>query len=177
MDEVILVFTPRGKDKILKAGGSGSWVLNKNRADKAKYIICIQNREPKNTDRDWGELLFPHQSAFLIGHISGIKPIKKRVESRVKRWIIKIDEYADIDIPNIWTGNRNPVAYELLDDLQIDINRINFKKIPDKEAIPNTSDNVEYEEEIMPLTIKEAIKRLSKSLGVSEDKICITIRG
>jgi hypothetical protein len=77
------------------------------------------------------------------------------------RWLVKIYEYALINIEDEWEG-RNPVQYWGEKDFGIDFESLDF--CPVKNNLGN-------------LTISGAKKELSRSLGVPEASIEIIIRG
>ncbi len=115
----IVVFTARSLDEILRDGGSRDWRLDADRARDCEYLVCTQNR--RNTD--FGAPTAPHGAAFLIGRISGVV----RSPDDPARWLIKISEYIDYVIPNIWgkSGHlRYPVWYTTLEDLGIDLSTL-----------------------------------------------------
>jgi hypothetical protein len=112
----IVVFTSRSLDEILRDGGSRDWRLDADRARDCAYLVCTQNR--RNTD--FGAPTAPHGAAFLIGRISDVV----RSPDDPARWLIKIREYTECIIPNIWgkSGHlRYPVWYTTLEDLGIDL--------------------------------------------------------
>lgn len=106
----VIVFTCRGRERMLREGGSQSWRMNASRASKCKYVVCVQNR-----NETWGQASAPHKHAFLIAEIS---QITESPESP-GRQAIKFKSFADIDVPDSWDGNRNPVAYGHLRDFGI----------------------------------------------------------
>jgi len=111
----IVVFTARSVDEILRDGGSRDWRLDADRARNCEYLVCTQNR--RNTD--FGAPTAPHGAAFLIGRVSSVV----RSPDDHARWLIKISEYVENIIPNIWgkSGHlRYPVWYTTLEDLGID---------------------------------------------------------
>ena len=121
--ESIFVFTYKSTDTLLKFGGSQSWKLDPKRVMKCKYIICVNNSQ-----HVLSENLTNHGHAFLIGKISNVQKCYGTVSS--DRWIIQFDEYAEISLPNFWKGWRNPVIYSPTSDIGIDLDNINFKKVP-----------------------------------------------
>jgi len=116
----------------------------------------------------------------MVGHISGVS----RAPENPKRWIINIDSYAEIDIPEQWDGNRNPVSYRTLEEYGIVVTELDFKPVSkvNVSALGKAKANDEYEDEddenaVIPLTLKDAKAGLALYFGVSEDDIQITIRG
>lgn len=171
----VTVLTARGITEILKTGGSKAWRLNATHAGKCSYVVCVQNSKI-----DWGTQEAKHHHAFMIGRISGISRIPDHPK---KRWIINIDSYAEIDIPDQWDGNRNPVSYRNLEDMGIDLDTLDFKPVGHiVSGIKQTSGDEydEYEEvdaSDRPLSLKEAKAGLALHFGVNEDDIQITIKG
>ncbi|WP_318587889.1 hypothetical protein [Enterobacter hormaechei] len=170
----ITVLTARGITEILSTGGSQAWRLDASHAAKYEYLVCVQNSK-----KDWGSQEAKHHHAFMVGRISGIS----RAPENPHRWIINISSYAEIDIPEQWDGNRNPVSYRNLKDIGIETNKLEFKAVP---KFAPTSLNVEqagdeYEDEeenvVKPLTLKEAKVGLALYFGVNEENIQITIQG
>ena len=115
----IVTFTAQPLDEILAHGGSGDWRLDAGRARYFDYLVCTQNR------RDPG-LRTPaasHRAAFLIGRISAVVPSPERHD----RWLIKIKEYVECNLPDIWgtTGHlRYPVWYTTLEQLGIELDTL-----------------------------------------------------
>ncbi len=112
----IVTFTAQPVDEILARGGSGDWRLDAARARYFDYLVCTQNRR----NQGFGTPVAPHRAAFLIGRISEVVVSPERHD----RWLIKISEYVELNLPNIWGkhGNlRYPVWYSTLEQLGIDL--------------------------------------------------------
>ena len=112
----VVVFTARPLEEILRDGGSRDWRLDPGRARRAEYLVCTQNQH----NVDFGAPTAPHGAAFLIGRIAGVVESPERHD----RWLIKISQYVDCDLPNIWgkSGHlRYPVWYTTLENLGIDL--------------------------------------------------------
>ncbi len=160
---VVMVFTSKPLETMFNEGGSGYWSANRARLASCSYIVATKSntlREhfPSNTDIKQG-------AAFLVGKISNI------VNSpEANRLTIQFSEYAEINIPNVWTGNRNPVAYSNIEELNdkhcIDVSKLVWKKFP--------VDNINLVPDVKPLTMSEAKAGLAKSLGI--DPSCIEIK-
>lgn len=173
----ITVLTARGITEILNTGGSQAWRLDASHAAKHQYIVCVQNSK-----KDWGSQEAKHHHAFMVGHISGVS----RAPENSKRWIINIDSYAEIDIPEQWDGNRNPVSYRTLEGFGIVVSELDFKPVSklNASALSKAKANDEYEDGdedgenvVIPLTLKDAKAGLALYFGVNEDDIQITITG
>ena len=162
----VVVLTARGKSRILKEGGSQAWRLNAHHAGKCSYVVCVQNR-----NKSWGQPEAKHHTAFLVGKISSIS-LSQEADSE-GRWIINISEYADISIPNVWDGNRNPVAYRTLEELNIDLENLQFNKL---EQEPNVLEQANKpKEELEKISIPEAKRLLANYFDVPQENISITI--
>jgi len=160
----ILVFTARSPNRILAEGGSQAWVLDRRRARQAEYLVCAQN-----TQTNWGDATEPHGTAFLVGRVADVI----RSPEDEDRWLIRISEYAQIDLPDAWQGWRNPVRYTTLEEIGIDPATLTFKPIPEMSEDPVSADDAG----VKPLTIAEAKAGLAAQFSVSVDAIEITIRG
>lgn len=156
-DSVVVVFTAKTADDILRKGGTSSWVLDAKRARRCRYVVCT-----RNTHADWakggGE---PHGSAFLVGIVSGVTPVDDN------RYRIEIDRYVNVVLPEIWQGWRNPVRYTTMAALGIDPAALSFREL---------SEAPELAEEVAPLSIAAAKRGLALGLGVPEQAIEITVR-
>ena len=117
----VVTFTARPLDWILRDQGSRDWRLDAERAARAEYLVCTQNRH----NPEFGAPTAPHGAAFLIARISGVVPS----EQEPGRWLIKFDEYTvpEHPIPNIWRKSghhRYPVWYTTLEELGIDLDTL-----------------------------------------------------
>mgnify|MGYP000359009396 CR=1 FL=1 len=170
--DALVVFTARSPARIIAEGGSQAWVLNPAHAKMARWLVCTQNRH--NPDHEFSDATEPHGSAFLIGKISGVR--KSTEEGAESRWMVEINEYALVNIPDVWKQWRNPVRYTSLDDLKIDPSTFNFQPMhanePRAKAVGAPSAPT-----YTGMTIAEAKKALAATFGVSPDAVEITIRG
>jgi hypothetical protein len=164
-DTAVVVFTVEGVDTILHQGGTQYWVLNRERARESEFVVLVQNRSKSDSERDDWEFATasePHGTAFLVGRISDIVPKDNN------RWLIKISEFARINIPDVWKGWRFPVRYLQLSVLGIDPNALQFTPLSGVNGKQNGAPR--------PLSIPEAKRGLALGLGVKEDAIEIVIR-
>lgn len=169
--DCVVVLTARGITQILREGGSQAWRLDPSHAGKYEYAVCVQNTKPS-----WGTPEAKHHHAFLVGRISGISRSPDHPETR---WILNFDSYAEIDVPNQWGGNRNPVSYGSLEKMGIDISKLDFKPLQ-KVEFPESDEGVGLgfdDVGIRPLSLQEAKRGLAMKFGVSEEDIQITING
>ena len=86
----------------------------------------------------WGCADQPHGTAFLVGRIADVV----RSPENDSRWLIRIDAYARIALPEAWRGWRNPVRYTTLEELGVDPATLAFQPLPaDTPAVaPNAED-------------------------------------
>ena len=166
---VICVLTARGPDRLLEEGGSQAWVLDHNRAKACKYVLCVQNN--RGAGNEWGTPTKAHHSAFLVGKLKDVVRADSAEDGYEDRWLLTFSEYAEIDVPGAWPGNRNPVLYSDLENFNIDPASLVFKPMPERQ--PRTS----KPPSIRTLSIAEAKEALSQTFGVSPSAIEITVRG
>jgi hypothetical protein len=164
--EAIVVLTAKSIERILKEGGTSSWRLGKH-ARKCKYAVCT-----RNAYADWTEGPEAHQSAFLIGKVRQVV----KSPDHEDRHLVQFSEYALVNIPDVWKGDRNPVKYSTLEELGIDPLALSWEPMP---TIVESSTAVEEANSpaSLPLTISEAKKGLALTFGVPPEAIEITIRG
>ena len=115
----VVTFTARPIEWILQDGGSRDWRLNAERARQCEYLVCTQNRH----NAGFITPTAPHGAAFLIGRISDVVVSPDRHD----RWLIKISEYVECNMPNTWGKHgplRYPVFYTTLEQLGIDLDKL-----------------------------------------------------
>lgn len=168
--EAAVIFTYKSIETILNEGGTSSWRLDRNHARQCAYVVCT-----RNAHAEWVEGPEAHQSAFIIGKVSDVVPSPTNKD----RYLIQFSEYALVDIPNAWKGDRNPVRYSTTDELGIDFAKLDWKSMPESapqsEASPPPARKAN--DEAQPLTMSEAKKGLALTFGVAPEAIEITIRG
>lgn len=170
--DTIVTFTARSPERIIREGGSSSWVLNPVRAKQCKWLVCTQNQH--NPDHSFSDATEPHGSGFLVGKISGLHKSK---DAGTNRWLIAISEYARINMPNLWDGSRNPVRYTSLKVLDINPDDLEFQPMPEYGDATGQPRAPMAAAPTGPLTIAEAKKALAATFGVTPEAIEITIRG
>lgn len=172
-DEVMVIFTSKSVEWVLREGGTQSWVLDRAHAKRCKYAILC-----RNAHSDWGDGNEPHGTAFMIGRISDVVPCTdmENHPPPEKRWLAKFDEYALLDIPNFWQGWRNPVRYTTLEELSFSVDDVRFEPMPEVNEEPNKT---EFSRTGISdkLTIAEAKKALAATFGVKPEAIEIIIHG
>lgn len=171
--DAIVVFTARSPERIVREGGSQSWVLNAARAKQCRWLVCTQNRH--NPDHEFSDATEPHGSAFLLGKISGVR--RSAEEGDGDRWLIAIREYARINVPDAWDHGRNPVRYTSLADFGISLEELEFEPILPQPPVPSLQATQSAGSGIPSLTIAEAKTALAATFGVKPEAVEITIRG
>jgi hypothetical protein len=172
----VVVFTNRGVGRLLEEGGSQAWKLDPDRVRKLTHVVCVQNRN----DGDWGRPTHEQGAGFLIGKISTVEPSPEK-EPEERRYIIKFDQYAEIDIPKFWErlgGLRNPVHY--LNNLEdyLDVKPLEWKPVrPQTDGEPPRAASLPPGGESRGLDIAEAKKALAAFYRVPVTAIEIVIRG
>jgi len=174
---IVVVFTAKSIERILKEGGTSAWRLDRNHARRCAYVVCT-----RNAHSNWGDGPEDHQSAFLIGKVSDVvrcQPTPENEEAKDKRYLIKFSEFARVNVPNVWKGDRNPVKYASPADLNIDIASLEWKIMPVPELGTNSQpeDIAGIRQDPKPLTLAEAKRGLAMTFNVPSDAIEITIRG
>ena len=171
MSDVVMVFTSKPLETMIQEGGSGYWSANRKRLQKCEYLVATKSNKlrehfPSNRDIKQG-------SAFLVGKVTNIVDLPSG-----GRLLIQISEYAEVNQPKVWTGNRNPVAYTTTDALEkehgLDIESLEWKEFPTSDAAVDSPDKVGSD--VKALTIEEAKAGLAKMLGISASCIEITIK-
>jgi hypothetical protein len=110
----------------------------------------------------------------MVGRIRDVIPSPERPD----RFLVRFKQYARIDWPNAWGGNRNPVRYGTLEEFGItDPEALEW--LPMKRGLPDRPETLPPDEDDScgPLTIAEAKAGLSLGLGVPETAIEIIVRG
>ena len=165
--EAVIVFTAKSVERIIREGGTSSWRLDRNHARRSMFVVCT-----RNANAEWAEGQEEHQSAFLIGRIRDVVPsLEPGYEDR---YLIQFSEYAQVNIPEVWQGDRNPVRYATLEELGINPLMLTWVPISATEP-PPTAFRPGFPASL--LTIADAKKGLALTFGVAPDAVEITIRG
>ena len=169
--KALAVFTNRGVGTLVDDGGSQAWALDPERARRTTVLVCAQNRD----NGDWGKPTHAQRQGFLLAKISAVEPSP---EGRDGRSIIQFEEYAEIDVPNMAHGWRNPVRYIELDDYGIDPTKLTFRRVPAPEGeSPPPELKQSPASATGPLDIQSAKKALAAFYQVPPASIEIMIRG
>ena len=162
MNDVLMVFTSKSLATMQQEGGSGNWAANKDRLRHAKWIVATRNEKS-----NWAEGPEAHGSAFMIGRVSGIKSAPAPEQNR---FVVSFDKYAGLDIPNAWTGSRNPVTYTDLATLGINPDALGWK-----EFHPHPSSDSGGSPNEPSLVIDRARSMIAEAFSISPDAVKITV--
>jgi hypothetical protein len=162
MTDVVMVFTSKSLETMKQEGGSGNWAANKDRIKHAKWIVATRNQKS-----GWTQGTEGHGSAFLIGRVSGIK---QAPAPESNRFVVVFDRYAELNLPDAWTGDRNPVAYTDLGTLGINPDALEWK---DFEGVGGGSEG--SSESTPAAVIDHARMLVANAFSVSPDAVKITV--
>ena len=169
---VLVVFTAKTIQQMLKLGGSQSWVINPQSMRNVRYVVCT-----RNSDHRWDDECGPrpesHNSAFMVGKVSGLRKVDRQNDR--DRYLIQFSEYALVNVPNFRSGStRNPVTYsdvlQCKDQLGLDIEALDFMPMP-QAAIGEVGHAKKG------LSIAEAKEGLALFFSVPVESVQITISG
>jgi hypothetical protein len=178
MTDTVILFTAKSAAHIIREGGTSSWRLDPGNARRCTYVVCV-----RNAHSSWGDGMEAHHTAFLIGKVSGVvptEPTPENDESPKDRYLIKFNEYAEIDVPDSWPkGYRNPVRYSTIKDMGIDLATLDWKTMPEATESPTPEGPTASAagRNGGALTIAEAKRGLALTFGVPSEAVEITIRG
>jgi len=105
-----------------------------------------------------------------------VKDVVPSPDRKGDYFLIQFSEYALVNVPNCWKGDRNPVKYSTLEELGIDPSTLKWQPMP-KAGMSPTPEAPAPRIANMPLTIADAKKGLAQTYGVAPEAIEITIRG
>ncbi len=180
--EVAVVFTARRLERILAEGGTSAWRLDPNRTRRCEFVVCTRNARSHFDQGDWGEGPEDHHAAFVVGKIQKVVPSTappENNESSKNRYLIEFTEFARVNIPNVWNGDRNPVKYMSFEQLGIDFSKLNWEAMPEPDDTPAPVVKPLQVSRLAvgPLTMAEAKNGLALTFNVPPEAIEITIRG
>ena len=179
--EVAVVFTAKSTERILAEGGMSAWRLDRNHARRCGFVVCTRNAHAKWEQGDWAVGTEAHHTAFLVGKISDVAPCEPTPENHEapdNRFIIKFSEFARVNIPDTWAGDRNPVKYRSAEDIGIDFSRLKWEPMPESKDPPSPFFEAPAPKSTVgALTMAEAKKGLALTFNVPAESIEITIRG
>jgi hypothetical protein len=164
MDTAVVVFTSKDLEVMFGQGGSGDWAADRDRLSTCQYLVAVANAKSSWSKHPGSR----HSHAFLVGKVSGAVA----VPGNPNRTIIQLSEYAEVDVPGAWKGQRNPVRYSNLSEFGISTGRLAWKEFP---ASPPRA-TAQATDGIQPLSVEEAKAGLAAKFGVPVESIEITIR-
>src|SRR5690349_18178383 len=136
---VLVVFTRKPFEEIQANGGTGNWKIDPPRVIRTPYVVCTSNSHDR------------HGAAFVIGK-PGEPRLVRRDELGRPRYFIPFTDFAQIDRPNVWDGQRNPVKYTTLEALGIDPAELDFQPMPQRTEAERQAD-------LSPSEAKAAVAR------------------
>jgi hypothetical protein len=181
--EVVVVFTAKSIERILAEGGTSAWRLAPNHARRCEFVICTRNSYPKweQEKEGWTIGPEPHHTAFLVGKIQKVIPAigpPEDGESPENRYMVQLSEFARVNVPNVWKGDRNPVKYMSPDGLGINFSKLKWEAMPVRDETATADEHPPVSRTAVgALTIPEAKKGLALTFNVPPEAIEITIRG
>jgi hypothetical protein len=97
-----------------------------------EYVVCTRNSDHR-WDDECGPRPEPHNSAFMVGKVSGLKKVDRQNDR--DRYLIQFSDYALVEVPNFRSGSsRNPVTYsdvlQCRNELGLDIEALHFTPMP-----------------------------------------------
>jgi hypothetical protein len=136
----------------------------------------------RNAHADWVEGTENHRSAFLVGKVRDVvpcQPTPENKETAKDRYLIRFSEFAHVNIPNTWKGDRNPIKYATIRDLGIDPSTLTWEAMPEPVNPPEPVGQPASPGNLgtQPLTMAEAKRGLALTFNVAPEAIEITIRG
>jgi len=167
--KVIVVFTRKSVETIQEKGGTASWKLRSYRAKKCSFVVCTRNANHK--DAEGSET---HHAAFLVGKVKDLVPST----TKPGRYMIHLSEFARVNIQDVWRkGDRNPVRYTTLKELNIDPTKLKWEPMPGPSVSERSEQKTRKLDLTEGLTIVEAKNGLARTFGVAPEAIEITVRG
>jgi len=168
-DRSAVFFTAKSIETLLSEGGTSAWHLDRNHARQCIFAVCTRNT--RRLIGDPGPEA--HCSAFLVGKIKDVVP----VPGRHRRYLVQFSEYARVDVPDVWKGDRNPVKYATLGELGIDPSTLEWERMPEQNLARKAMRPLIGPNSGTRLTMADAKKGLALAFGVSPEAVEITIRG
>jgi hypothetical protein len=123
-----------------------------------------------------------HHSAFLVGKVLDVIPCAatpENNEGEKDRYLIRFSEFALVNVPEYWEGDRNPVVYRSFADLGMDPSTLKWESMPEPANAAGDHGGAHSIQSgaVHPLTMAEAKKGLALTFNVAPESIEITIRG
>ena len=165
----LAIFTGKATPIVLDVGGSQSWVLDRKKARNCKFAVLYFNDHAPWSTKGYTE----HGEAFLVGRICDVV----LSNDHPGRYLVVFDEYAEVEGIGSWGGWRNPIRYSTLEDLGIDVSKLDFKPMPKHGGTDYPKATALNPTQPVPLTIESAKAGLAATYGVKPEAIEIIIRG
>lgn len=162
-NKALIVFTYRTRQELEQEGGSQAWKLNPDSARRCAYLVCTRNRYHEGAGPE------PHHSAFLVGRISRVETSPERND----RYIVRFSEFAEVNVPDVWPGGRNPIMYvDDISSLGIDVANLEWQTT-------TVTSEVDHDAEVVDkgLSFDEAKAGVARRYGFPVSQIEIVIRG
>lgn len=180
--EVAVVFTARSIERILAEGGTSAWRLDPGRTSRCDFVVCTRNAHGHWDQGEWGNGPEAHHAAFVVGKIQKVviaTAPPENGESPNNRYMIQFSEFARVNVPNVWKGDRNPVKYMSPEAVGIDFSKLKWEPMPTPSAAaaPVIQPPPVLRAAVGALTMAEAKKGLALTFNVPPEAIEITIRG
>jgi hypothetical protein len=180
-----VVFTYKSFEHILRDGGTQSWRMHSSHIGSFGYVVCARNRRHNPVEGPE-----EHGSAFLLGKVKDVVPttdpeaIADAKKTGKKRYLIRMNEAAIINIPKFWQWGRWPTHYDDLQALKIDPADYEFKPLADMlaEMLIATEVSKPVRTPVSPPVrglreyIEAAKVSLGAQLGIDASAIEITVR-
>ena len=169
-DKALVVFTYKSVDTIIGDGGTSSWHVKQDRARTCEFVVCTRNANSKygHEGRE------AHGSAFMIGRIKDVVPTPEDIDPRKGRFLIQLSEFARIDVPGAWKGDRIPTRYSSLKALSIDPAKLKWQKMPARANVSTSRGR--RTPQTLSQAISEARGNIALVAGVKPEAVEITIR-
>jgi hypothetical protein len=159
-NDTMVVLTSKSIETMIQEGGCGHWRASARSIKSCRYIVATRNKRSS-----WTQGEEDHGAAFLIGEISGAK-------AENKRFVIEMSRFARVNVKKVWTpGGANPVHYERVESLGIDLKNVKWEPWPTSEV------GFRAESSAHPLSIADAKRGLARTFGVEPEQIEIVIKG
>ncbi len=169
MEDTIVIFTGKGSPSFARDGGSRAWKLNIARASGARYAVICHHKHSVYKDFD-GE----HGKAWLVAKVTGITP---DIET-AGRWLVRFDEYAEIDVPDFWDGSRNPIRYSKIDELPVNLEQLHWKHLADMDFEDDAAEGGDGPSVAgrIRLEVMRAQHEVATNLGLEPSEVEVIIR-
>lgn len=163
--DTVLILTGKSMQKILDQNGVQAFVLNVSRTRGCTWVVCAQNEH--TSTQPWAGGDRPHGEGFFIGRVSGVVPSDEPdVPDPGNRSKVTFSEYAHIEVPHLWGGERNPVRYTSIESLGIDPEAL--------EWVPFVADEPTSEPSV-PEVLERAKVDIAAAMGVAAAKLDIEV--